>query len=331
MDKRLEQLAAWVEKELGIKDGMIAPASSDASFRRYFRVTLPGKSFIVMDAPPDKEDCGPFIRISAAMARYGLNVPVVLEQDLAQGFLLLTDLGHQQYLSSLNGTTVDRLYGDAIAALVRLQANGEVKDGILPRYDHALLMREMLLFQEWFLERHLRITLNEEQQHELDEVLEWLAQQALQQPYVWVHRDYHSRNLMVTSEHNPGVLDFQDAVIGPVSYDLASLLKDCYIAWPRERIEAWVESYRRQAQDAGVDVGDRGQLLQWFDLMGVQRHIKVFGIFARLNIRDGKPGYLQDIPRIMEYVLEVVRRVPQLQPLRRLLEEQVVPRMGRRG
>lgn len=326
MDKRLEQLTAWVEQTLGITGGHIAPASSDASFRRYFRVTLPGKSYIVMDAPPEKEDCGPFIKISAAMSRYGLNVPRVLEQDLAQGFLLLSDLGHQQYLSALNEQSADQLYGDAITALVQLQGNGKLSEAALPRYDHALLMREMGLFQEWFLEQHLQITLNREQQQALDTVLEWLAQQSLQQPYVWVHRDYHSRNLMVTAEHNPGVLDFQDAVIGPVSYDLVSLLKDCYIAWPRQRVEAWVAQYRQQAMAAGVNAGaSQQQLLHWFDLMGVQRHLKVLGIFARLNIRDGKPGYLQDIPRIMEYVLEVVRRVPQLQPLRRLLEERVLP------
>jgi hypothetical protein len=328
MDKRLEQLTAWVEQGLGITGGHIAPASSDASFRRYFRITLPGRSYIVMDAPPDKEDCGPFIRISAAMARYGLNVPVVLEQDLAQGFLLLSDLGHEQYLSALNETSVDALYGDAISALVQLQAHGELNYELLPCYDHALLLREMRLFQEWFLEQHLQITLNAEQQRELNAVLEWLAQQALQQPYVWVHRDYHSRNLMVTPEHNPGVLDFQDAVIGPVSYDLVSLLKDCYIAWPRARVEMWVERYRQQAMAAGVDGGESlEQLLHWFDMMGVQRHLKVLGIFARLNIRDGKPGYLQDIPRIMDYVLEVVQRTPQLQALRRLLEDAVAPRL----
>lgn len=329
MDKRLEQLKVWVEQGLGITGGHIAPASSDASFRRYFRVTLPGKSYIVMDAPPEKEDCGPFIKISAAMARYGLNVPLVLEQDLAQGFLLLTDLGHQQYLSVLNEASADRFYGDAINALVQLQAHGEIAEGVLPRYDHALLLREMGLFQEWFLEKHLQITLTTEQQRELDEVLEWLAQQSLQQPYVWVHRDYHSRNLMLTTENNPGVLDFQDAVIGPVSYDLVSLLKDCYIAWPRVRVEAWVAQYRQQAMAAGVNAGASStELLHWFDVMGVQRHLKVLGIFARLNIRDGKPGYLQDIPRIMEYLLEVVRRTPQLQALRRLLEQQVAPRMA---
>lgn len=328
MDTRLEQLTIWVEQTLGITGGQIAPASSDASFRRYFRITLPGKSYIVMDAPPEKEDCGPFIKISASMAGYGLNVPLVLEQDLAQGFLLLSDLGHQQYLPALNEQSVDQLYGDAITALVQLQANGKLTDAALPRYDHALLMREMALFQEWFLEKHLQIRLTTEQQHELDEVLEWLAQQSLQQPYVWVHRDYHSRNLMLTTQHNPGVLDFQDAVIGPVSYDLVSLLKDCYIAWPRQRVEAWVAQYRQQAMAAGVNAGEsQQQLLHWFDMMGVQRHLKVLGIFARLNIRDGKPGYLQDIPRIMEYVLEVVRRVPELLPLRRLLEEQVKPEM----
>ncbi len=325
MDRRLEQLTVWVEQTLGISGGQIAPASSDASFRRYFRITLPGTSHIVMDAPPEKEDCGPFIKISAAMADYGLNVPVVLEQDLTQGFLLLSDLGHQQYLPALNEQSADQLYGDAITALVQLQANGKLTDAALPRYDHALLMREMALFQEWFLEKHLQIRLTAEQQHELNEVLEWLAQQSLQQPYVWVHRDYHSRNLMLTTQHNPGVLDFQDAVIGPVSYDLVSLLKDCYIAWPRQRVEAWVAQYRQQAMAAGVNAGEsQQQLLHWFDMMGVQRHLKVLGIFARLNIRDNKPGYLQDIPRIMEYVLEVVRRVPELQPLRRLLEEQVI-------
>ncbi len=330
MDKRLEQLSDWLEQGLGIIGGHIAPASSDASFRRYFRVTLPGKSYIVMDAPPAQEDCGPFIKISAALAGYGLNVPVVLAQDLTQGFLLLTDLGHQQYLSALNEASADQLYGDAITALVQLQAHGELSEGDLPHYDHALLVREMRLFQEWFLEQHLQITLSETQQGELDETLEWLAQQSLQQPYVWVHRDYHSRNLMLTSEHNPGVLDFQDAVIGPVSYDLVSLLKDCYIAWPRERIEAWLAQYRQQALVAGVNVGESDeQLLHWFDVMGVQRHLKVLGIFARLNIRDGKPGYLQDIPRIMAYLLEVVVKTPQLQSLQRLLADEVEPRLMR--
>ena len=327
MDRRLEQLTVWVEQTLGISGGQIAPASSDASFRRYFRVVLPGKSYIVMDAPPDKEDCGPFIKISAAMAEYGLNVPIVLEQDLMQGFLLLSDLGDQQYLSVLNEQSADLLYSDAITALVQLQANGTLTDAELPRYDHALLMREMGLFQEWFLEKHLHIVLTAEQQQQLDQVLGWLVQQSLQQPYVWVHRDYHSRNLMLTTKHNPGVLDFQDAVIGPVSYDLVSLLKDCYIAWPRNRVEAWVAQYRQHAIAADINVGEnQQQLLYWFDLMGVQRHLKVLGIFARLNIRDNKPGYLQDIPRIMEYVLEVVRRIPELQSLRNLLEERVVLR-----
>jgi aminoglycoside/choline kinase family phosphotransferase len=332
MDPRLQQLTAWANDALGLRDAEITPASSDASFRRYFRARLKDKSYVIMDAPPEQEDCGSFIKISAAMAGFGLHVPLVLEQDLAQGFLLLSDLGEQQYLPHLNDTTVDALYGDAIDALIKLQAQGEPDSDILPPYDEKLLSFEMSLMRDWFFDRHLDVSLTETQEAVLRETLEWLLQQALEQPRVWVHRDYHSRNLMLTEENNPGILDFQDAVIGPVTYDLVSLLKDCYITWPRERMEAWVEQYRQQAQAAGITgVEDSRQLLHWFDAMGAQRHIKVLGIFARLNIRDGKPAYLKDIPRVLAYVIDACERLPQLRPLLSLMNETAIPAMKRQG
>ena len=328
MDQRFEQLKVWVEGLLGIRDADITPASADASFRRYFRVQHGRKSFVIMDAPPGKEDCGPFIKVSAAMAGFGLNVPRVLEQDLEQGFLLLSDLGREQYLQALNETNADQLYGDAIAALVSLQKNSLGSEVSLPVYDHRLLMTEMNLFRDWLLPQQLGINLNDEQSAALDKTFEWLAQHALAQPQVWVHRDYHSRNLMRTEVDNPGVLDFQDAVLGPLTYDLVSLLKDCYITWPRKKVEAWLADYHRQIQAAGLATDiEQGQLLVWFDCMGVQRHLKAAGIFARLNIRDGKSGYLADIPRTLAYITEVAEQQPELEFLGVLLRTEVLPRL----
>ncbi len=328
MDQRFEQLKVWVEEVLGFRDADLSPASSDASFRRYFRVHQGQESFVIMDAPPDKEDCDPFIKVSTAMANFGLNVPRVLEKDLQQGFLLLSDLGSEQYLQVLDENNIDLLYGDAITALVRLQKNSLDAEMILPVYDYGLLMAEMNLFKDWLLPQQLGINLHDEQSVALDNTFEWLAQQALVQPQVWVHRDYHSRNLMRTEVDNPGVLDFQDAVLGPLTYDLVSLLKDCYISWPRQKVEAWLANYHRQAQDAGLvaDV-DQAQLLAWFDCMGVQRHLKAAGIFARLNIRDGKPGYLLDIPRTLAYISEVAEQQPELEFLASLLSSEVLPRL----
>ena len=328
MDQRFEQLKVWVEGVLGIRDAELRPASSDASFRRYFRVHQRQESFVIMDAPPDKEDCGPFIKVSAAMAGFGLNVPRVLEKDLQQGFLLLSDLGSEQYLQVLDDGSVDALYADAITALVNLQVRSVDSEVVLPIYDHNLLMVEMGLFKDWLLQQQLGITLNDEQSAALDNTFEWLAQQALEQPQVWVHRDYHSRNLMRTEVDNPGVLDFQDAVRGPLTYDLVSLLKDCYISWPRQRVEAWLVDYYRQIQAAGLAAGiDQAQLLSWFDCMGVQRHLKAAGIFARLNIRDDKPGYLPDIPRTLAYISEVAEQQPELEFLAYLLRSEVMPRL----
>ena len=320
MDSRFEQLQDWLRTVAGIHDYEIAPASADASFRRYFRVRFDGISRIIMDAPPEQEDCHPFIHVSSLMAGIGLHVPVVLRQDLPQGFLLLTDLGDRMYLSELNSDTVEGLYGDALQALVRLQVHGAAD---LPPYDRHLLMNEMELFRQWYLERHLGLSLTESENSTIDAAFTYLADQALQQPRVIVHRDYHSRNLMVSSP-NPGILDFQDAVIGPITYDLVSLLRDCYIAWPRSQVENWVSQYYMQARSEGLlENVSEAQFLNWFDLMGIQRHLKASGIFARLNYRDGKSGYLEDIPRTLGYVIDVGKDYPVLRPFIELVEHAI--------
>lgn len=326
-DARLTALSQWVVHELADRHCDIRPASADASFRRYFRVRLAnGQSYIVMDAPPDKEDSRPYIEVARRFRALGLNVPEVLAQDLAQGFLLITDLGAQSYLEALNDESVERLYDDALGALVVLQAGIFTDSSFLPPYNEALLQREMELFREWYLGRHLGLTLSSTQHAILDRSFAALTESALAQPQVWVHRDYHSRNLMVHPGHNPGILDFQDAVRGPATYDLVSLLRDCYIAWPRARVEEWAKGYRALALQSGVPVcDDEALFLRWFDLMGVQRHLKAIGIFARLNHRDGKPGYLNDIPRTLGYVLEVSARYPVLQPLQQMLQQLGVP------
>ncbi|MCR4300931.1 MAG: phosphotransferase, partial [Sulfuricaulis sp.] len=300
----------------------------DASFRRYFRITLGPKSLIVMDAPPEQGSVHSYVTIARRFHNLGLNVPEVLETDHDRGFLLITDLGEQRYLDHLGEQTVERLYGDALGSLIVLQA-GTVTgtaDSFLPEYDNGLLRREMEIFREWYLGRHLGLKLSAGHNHVLDETFKQLARSALSQPQVWVHRDYHSRNLMVTRLNNPGILDFQDAVRGPVTYDLVSLLRDCYIAWPRERVEDWVKGYHELALQSGIPVGeDDARFLRWFDLMGVQRHLKATGIFARLKHRDGKPGYLNDIPRTLGYLFEVSARHPELQPLQALLRELKLP------
>ena len=318
MGQRYEQLQCWLRDTLGMAPFSIETASADASFRRYFRVRQGQQSRIVMDAPPQHEDCRPFIQVSALMTQIGLHVPQVLQQDLQQGFLLLTDLGHRMFLPELNPGNVERLYGDALRALLKLQRHGTAD---LPHYDRRLLMDEMALFPDWYLGRHLGITLQAAQREALQRAFSFLADSALQQPQVIVHRDYHSRNLMV-SDPNPGILDFQDAVIGPLSYDLVSLLRDGYVVWPREQVVQWVGHYHRQLCDAGVINGvEVGQMLQWFDLMGVQRHLKVAGIFARLYHRDGKSGYLQDIPCVLDYIRQVAADYPQLEIVCALLQQ----------
>ncbi len=325
LDYRFEALKKWLA---GILDANyeIRPASVDASFRRYFRVTMHDRTHIVMDAPPEKEDIHPYLEIAVRLHALGLNVPEILQYDPQQGFLLISDLGKRLYLHHLNEITADRMYEDALRALVTLQAGIFQDSGFLPEYDRVLLRREMELFREWYLGKHLGLNLTRKQHAILDDIFEGLVRSALAQPQVWVHRDYHSRNLMLTELNNPGILDFQDAVRGPITYDLVSLLRDCYIDWPQSRIEDWIEQYRTLAKRSGLPVGeDAGLFLQWFDRMGVQRHLKAIGIFARLNHRDGKAGYLNDIPRTLSYVLNVSRHHADLLPLFTLLRQLKIP------
>ncbi len=314
----------WVRATLGATDLELEPASSDASFRRYWRVRHGGGTLIAMDAPPGQEDCGRYVRIAGQLRAIGLNTPEVLAQDLGLGLLLIGDLGSRQYLDALDEDSCERLYGDALAALATLQACGPTEG--LPDYDEAFLRRELGIFDEWLLDRHLGLRLTDAEAAGRDADWDCLVANALEQPQVCVHRDYHSRNLMVVPGHNPGVLDFQDAVLGPVTYDLVSLLRDCYIAWPRARVEAWALGYFDLAVQSGVlEQGHEARFLRWFDLMGVQRHLKAAGIFARLHRRDGKPGYLGDIPRTLGYVVEVAAGYPELAGLGRLLSERVIP------
>ena len=328
MAQRLAQLNDWLRQTLGLSVYDLQPASSDASFRRYFRLTLDsteldhlgGRSFIIMDAPPEKENTEPFLRLAGLLARLRINVPLVKTADVEKGFLLLTDLGSTQYLAVLNASNVDRLYSDAFDSLLKLQQYRPDPADRLPSYDKALLMRELNIFREWYLQQHLGVRLTQEQEDILTAGFRLLCDSALEQPQVCVHRDFHSRNLMVTHESSPGVLDFQDAVIGPVTYDVVSLLRDCYIEWPRAQVQSWALTYLRRAIAAGVmpDQSD-AQLMRWFDWMGMQRHLKAAGIFARLHHRDGKPNYLKDIPRTLSYVADVTRRYSELSAMDRLL------------
>jgi aminoglycoside/choline kinase family phosphotransferase len=302
-DSRLADLTRWVFDDLGFTGSRIAPASVDASFRRYFRVTRGADTYIAMDAPPEKENLEPFLSVARILLGMGLNVPVVLAKDRQHGFLLLSDLGTRQYLDELKvDGAADALYADALAALSAMQLADGGTSRDLPPYDHALLMREMELMPEWFLGRHLGLQISAAERAMLNRLFEMLAQSALRQPATFVHRDYHSRNLLVTSANNPGILDFQDAVRGPVTYDLVSLLKDCYVAWPAPRVRIWALRYREKLLAGGFELGaTEPEFIRWFDLVGLQRHIKVLGIFARLFYRDGKPQYLDDLPRVLRY------------------------------
>jgi aminoglycoside/choline kinase family phosphotransferase len=318
---RLEALLSWVNQTHSVEAGALTPASTDASFRRYFRFTQQNSTFIVMDAPPQHEDCRPFAAISRLFEQAGVHVPKVLREDFNQGFLLLTDLGSTTYLDALHPSVngADPLYRDAFRTLVTLQRAS--RPGVLPEYSEELLRREVALFPDWYVACHCGITLSTQQLQVLNTTVDVVMRNVLAQPRVFVHRDYHSRNLMVSTP-NPGVLDFQDAVYGPITYDAVSLLKDAYIHWEEEQRLDWLVRYWEAARKAGLPVADDiGTFYRDYEWMGVQRHLKVMGIFARLCHRDGKTGYLNDIPLVWRYLREACGRYRELQPLANLLDQ----------
>ena len=282
-----------------------------------------------MDAPPEQEDCLPFLRVAGYLEAMQLNAPRILEINLEEGFLLLSDLGSRQYLDELEDdpSSASRLYADALDTLLAMQRRGAAYQSLLPPYDDKLLRFELSLFHDWLCGTHLGIELNDDEAAQWEHCCDVLVANALDQPQVFVHRDYHSRNLMLTAEYNPGILDFQDAVEGPLTYDLVSLLKDCYVRWPAEQVLQWALEFYKGVDAAVRERLDEDQFRRYFELMGVQRHVKVAGIFARLNHRDGKSAYLQDIPLALSYILEVTPRYPELAFLANLIEERVVPGM----
>lgn len=335
MNQRLSELTSWVISQIKAMGLTVQPSmalsavSGDASFRRYFRgygdangVT---HSFIVMDAPPEKESSESYIKIARALERYDLLVPHIHAVNPEKGFLLLSDLGDELYLNHLNDASVDKLYQAALRTLLRLQQCHDLAND-LPLYDASLLEKEMALFPEWFCEKLLHLSFGRQERALIDRTMQQLKDSALEQPQVCVHRDYHSRNLMLTTKNSPGILDFQDAVKGPVTYDLVSLLKDCYIAWPRAQVEQWALLFANQLRENAllVEVSDE-QFLRWFDWMGVQRHLKVLGIFSRLNLRDHKPRYLHDIPMVFDYVLETTMRYEELHEFYQWLKTSIYP------
>ena len=324
MDRRRQIIHEWLESIFPADEVSLTPASSDASFRRYFRLQIESTTLIVMDAPPEHEEITTFCRIGRRFHQLGINVPEILEADEVKGLVLMTDLGAQHYLDSLNNNTADQLYSDALDCLITLQSGAFTEPDFLPPYSAELLRREMNLFREWYLTRHLGLQISAEEHRIMDDAWEILIKSALEQPQLWVHRDYHSRNLMVTENNNPGVIDFQDAVTGPITYDLVSLLKDCYIEWPTERVNDWVLGYHGRALQSGLlEKVDKQQFMRWFQRMGIQRHLKVAGIFARLSHRDGKDRYLDDIPLTMHYLLAALKDDTELSSLYNLIVSRI--------
>ena len=319
-DNRRAALECWLSAQLRGAPFSLTPASEDASFRRYFRATLDdGATFVAMDAPPEKEDCRPFVHVARLLHDAGVHAPRVHAEDHGQGFLLLTDLGTRTYLQELSAGDPAQLFADATDALIRWQLATRPRE--LPPYDEALLRREMQLFPDWYVAKHLAVALTPAQQHDLEQIFALLVKSALAQAKVYVHRDYMPRNLML-SDPNPGVLDFQDAVIGPITYDMVSLMRDAFLTWEEERVLDWSARYWEKAKQARLPVDpDFAEFWRAFEWMGLQRHLKVLGIFARINYRDGKPKYLADTPRFVRYARHVAKRYNTLTPLNRLLDE----------
>lgn len=322
-DPRTHDRLAWARGATGQADLVLEPASADASFRSYWRGFVDGQPVIVMDSPPEKEDPTPWVMIGKRLANAGLHVPTVMVADLEQGFLLIEDLGTRTYLPELNDGTVDALYGDALDALLRMQLHVDTQ--ALPAFDHAWQTMELEIMPTWLMERHLGVTLDCGEWDVVEGAFTAILRTIAEQPRAFMHRDYHSRNLLVTAERSPGVIDFQGAMSGPITYDLASLLRDAYIVWDNERVEGWVEAYRLRLLDARLldETVDTDRFRRWFDLTGLQRHIKILGLFCRLCYRDGKPGYLDDLPRVLRYVLDTARRHADVAPLADLIEAKI--------
>jgi aminoglycoside/choline kinase family phosphotransferase len=319
---RAERRLQWTRAALGDPGLSLVSASSDASFRSYWRTVGTDPAWIVMDAPPEREDVRPWLDVAHRLRAAGLNAPQIRAENPEEGFLLISDLGTRLYLPALNEDSVDPLYAqalDALLAFVRVDTHG------LPPYDEARLVAEMELMPTWFLQRHLGYTPECEEWDTIESAFRVLVNNAQEQPQIFVHRDYHSRNLLlpVRDGDGPGIIDFQDAVRGPISYDLVSLLRDCYIVWPDERVYAWVDAFRQRLHEVGLPHVDAARFHRWFDLMGLQRHLKVLGIFCRLWYRDGKAGYLGDLPRVWDYTRRVGRRYPEIAPLIALLESRI--------
>lgn len=335
MDQRQKSLASWATTHL--KDRLqidaeitlpLIAVSGDASFRRYFRISANGQSFICMDAPPEKEDSAPFVAIARSWYQSGVPVPEIVACDLEQGFMLLSDMGDTLYLDQLDPGSADLLYQQALQTMVKIQQCSKVEGYRLPTYDQARLITEMSLCPDWFFTQLLGLELSAAEHRMLSDAYQILVASALEQPRVCVHRDYHSRNLMLLPDQSIGVLDFQDAVLGPISYDLVSLIRDCYISWPQDKEEQWIKAYLQLAQQAQLirDI-DYPQFKRWFDWMGMQRQIKCVGIFSRLYLRDGKAGYLKDIPRTFAYLKSVCESYSEFFVLNHWLDEKVVPAM----
>jgi len=321
-DQRLSALVAWLRDSLAIDIQHLEAASSDASFRRYFRISHADGRHIVMDAPPEKENTEPFLRVAELFKTACIHVPDIYQKNIEQGFLLLEDFGSTSLLDCLHPGNVDRFYQDALDNLFQLQTGIDINQCGLPDYDTALLLRELGIFYEWFLEKLLGIMLPESIKNRLNPLL---IESALEQPRVCVHRDYHSRNLMKLDNDSLGVIDFQDAVIGPVCYDPVSLLRDCYIRWPEQSVECWILDYYQRLYTAKLLTVDFNRFKRWFDLMGLQRHLKAVGIFSRLHLRDGKSGYLAEIPRTLGYIGDVCGTYPELTEFNFFLKRQILP------
>lgn len=321
-DIRTISMLDWLENDLLMTIDSCEPASSDASFRRYFRVRSPEGQFIVMDAPPDKENIEPFIRISALLTRSRVHVPTIFQQNLKDGFLLLEDFGSQCFLDQLDADNATKLYQSAFDTLLNLQSHTAIESCGLPIYNEPLLQRELAIFEDWFLNELLDIQIPESIWETTRAIL---VTAALEQPVTCVHRDYHSRNLMILNGGIPGVIDFQDAVIGPITYDLVSLLRDCYIAWPIQQVEQWLTHYYQRLLQAKLIACNPVQFKRWFDLMGLQRHLKAIGIFSRLHLRDGKSNYLNDIPRTLNYVTTVCANYPELNGFSDFIHHHILP------